>query len=338
MRLVPNLPKEWFTPWENMKIYVWALKEPLANILDIDKFQKLPIQIINQTIPETRHITFIRHLESKYNEYKEIIKSDPNYQEFMNTPNTDRKKELAHILLQDFFTKVGIDYETWLSTKWHQDGEIYSRLYARLIKENPELFPDLIYVSPYLRTRLTAHYALKNIEWLDIDFSKLINEDKLEDLIVGSFHGRDVAIKVDERIRERDHGSNVAPSFIRDYRDWERGFHDMLTKKQREEIYYYTSPAWWESQVTTNARAKEFLLRNFEKEKYKNIQVYSHHLTMIWALLSIFGGSFQTFYKLNDLRRPANGSMTILSQIPETENWEKNKFRVSGYNLSIRDE
>lgn len=337
MRLVPNLPSSEFTKSPNMKLYVWWLQQPLLDILDMEKFQQLPINIITDQIPETRHITFVRHLESKYNEYKELITSNPDYQEFMTTTNIDRKKELAQILLKDFFEQVGIDYETWLSQQWHQEWEILSKLYAKLIKSNPSLFPDLIYVSPYLRTRLTTHYMLKNIQWLDIDFEKMINEDKLQDLIVWSFNGHDIAIKMDERIRERDHGANVAPSFIRNFWDWDKWFHDLLTKLQREKVYYHTAPAWWESQVQTNARAKEFLIRNFEKNQFWNILVVSHHLLMIWALLSIFGWSFQTFYKLNELRRPANGSFTFLSQIPQTEIWQENKFRVSAYNLSLQE-
>lgn len=335
MRLVPHLPKDWFIAWPNIKFYVGSLQKPIFDILDMETFNQSPGNIIYEKIPDTKHITFVRHLESKYNEYKEIIKSDPQYNEFMTTEDISRKKELAPLLLQDFFRAVGIDYETWLSQKWHQQGEQISKTYAELIKKSPELFPDLICVSPYVRTRLTAHYFLKNIWWLDIDFDKLIDEGQLEDLIVWSFNNKDVVIKIDERIRERDHGSNIAPSFIRDFYDWEKSFHDLLTKEQREKIYYYTSPAGGESQVQTNARAKEFLLRHYEQNKPKNIQVFSHHLTEIWALLSIFWGSFQIFYRLNEMRKPANGSLTVLSQIPKTHVGQENKFRVSAYNLSL---
>ena len=87
------------------------------------KFQQLPANIINSKIPNTRHITFVRHLESKYNEYKELIKTNPDYQEFMRIHENvgtahdiklkmERKKALAGILLEDFFKEVGIDYET----------------------------------------------------------------------------------------------------------------------------------------------------------------------------------------------------------------------------------
>ncbi len=348
MRLVPNLPKEWFPNLDNIKLYVGSLQKPLHNILDMEKFKQLPANIIDTKTPNTRYITFVRHLESKYNEYKVLIKSNPDYQEFMNInvnidENNDikeklaRKNELAHVLLKDFFQEVGIDYETWLSRAGHEQWEQLSHVYAQLIKENPSLFPDLIYISPYIRTRQTAHYFLKGIKWLDIDFEKLINEDKLKDLIVWSFHGKDIAIKIDERIRERDHGSNIAPSFIRDFWDGEKWFHHLLTRKQREKIYYYTSPAGWESQVYTNARAKDFLSKIYEKVKYKNILCFSHHLEILWWVQSISGWSFETFYALNEMRKPANGSLTVFSQIPKTQKWDENKFRIAGYNLSLEE-
>lgn len=78
----------------------------------METFKQSPGKIIYEKISDTKHITFVRHLESKYNEYKETIKSDPQYNEFMTTKDISRKKELAPILLQDFFASVGIDYET----------------------------------------------------------------------------------------------------------------------------------------------------------------------------------------------------------------------------------
>ncbi|EKD24712.1 MAG: hypothetical protein ACD_80C00167G0010 [uncultured bacterium (gcode 4)] len=337
MRLVPNLPKKSFVAWPNIKLYTGSLQKPLLDILDMKDFDPAHGQIVTDNISETRHITFIRHLESKYNEYKFLIENNPDYQEFMQTEDIQRKNELAPILLKYFFDEISIEYETGLSTKWHQDGERIWKLYAELIQNSPELFPDLIYVSPYVRTRATAHYMLKYIQWLDMDFDKLIDEDKLQDLIVWSFQWKNVAIKIDERIRERDHGSNIAPYFIRNFQEGGNWYRDLLSKIQREKTYYYTAPLWGESQVQTNARAKEFLLRNFEKNEFKNIHVYSHHLLIVWALLSVFGWSFDTFYKLNELWRPANGSFTILSQIPKTKEGKENKFRVSGYNLSLQE-
>jgi len=338
MRLVQNLPKTEINTWEHMKLYLGALQKPLKEILDQNNIETYFNKLIQKEFPETRTITFIRHLESKYNEYKELIKKNPKYKQFNSEKDKKAKEELAQFLMKDFFEKVGIDYETDLSAQGHIQGEQLSKVYSKLIKQHPEIFPDIIYISPYLRTRLTANYLLKNIEGLDIDLNKLTDEDKLEDLIIGSFNNKAVTIKIDERIRERDHWSNISPSFLREYYGDKNGYRSLLTEKQNEKVHYYTAPEGGESQVQTNARAKTFLDTIYKKEEYQNIMVISHHLTIIWALLSIFWGSFQSFYTLNELRKPQNGSFTTITQIPETEAGQENKFRVSGYNLSLTEE
>lgn len=119
-----------------------------------------------------------------YNEYKEKIKSDPRYHEFLTTKDLRVKQDLVPGLLKDFFEGVGIDYETGLSTKGHEEGALLSKLYAQLIREHPEVFPDLIYVSPYVRTRTTAKYLLEGVEGLDIPFDHLLNQTTGEDLIL----------------------------------------------------------------------------------------------------------------------------------------------------------
>lgn len=205
------------------------------------------------------------------------------------------------------------------------------------MEQHPEIFPDLIYISPYLRTRLTANYLLKDVKGLDIDLGKLTEEEQLRDLILGSFNGRDIAIKIEERIRERDHGGNVAPNYVRDYLDGKKNATHLLTQKQRDQLHYYTAPEGGESQVAVNERTRNFLSKIYQKEEYKNILIVSHHLTIISALLSIFGGSFKSFTDIDELRRPKNGSFTFLSEIPKTEMGREKKFRVSGYNLSLEE-
>lgn len=75
----------------------------------------------------------------------------------------------------------------------------------------------MIVTSPYLRTRRTAHYFLKNIVGLDMDVDKLIDEESIDDMILGSFQGKDVVLQLSDEVRERDHGSDVAPSYLRKY-------------------------------------------------------------------------------------------------------------------------
>ncbi|HBB04345.1 TPA: hypothetical protein DCZ39_05655 [Patescibacteria group bacterium] len=98
-------------------MYTGSLQKPLLDILDMKDFDPAHGQIVTDNISETRHITFIRHLESKYNEYKFLIENNPDYQEFMQTEDIQRKNELAPILLKYFFDEISIEYETGLSTK-----------------------------------------------------------------------------------------------------------------------------------------------------------------------------------------------------------------------------
>ena len=95
-----------------MKLYTGGLQKPLLDILNKEKLKQLPITMVKDPIADTRRITFVRHLESKYNEYKEFLKQDSTHQEFLETSSRQRKEELVPILLKDFITEVGIDYET----------------------------------------------------------------------------------------------------------------------------------------------------------------------------------------------------------------------------------
>ena len=117
------MPKQPLNLGEQVKFYPGALQAPLASLLDTQPIEAAAMKVLHTVVPETRHITFVRHLESKYNEYKNLLKQDPNYQRFLQTQDPSEKEQLAQVLMRDFFEKVGIDYETNLSTIGHQQGE-----------------------------------------------------------------------------------------------------------------------------------------------------------------------------------------------------------------------
>jgi len=98
-----------------MKFYYGALQKSLHEILDTNTIETYPFKIIQQEFLETRTITFLRHFESKYNEYKQLIKENPIYQQFHSETDLTKKEQLAAILVADFFKNIGIDYETELS-------------------------------------------------------------------------------------------------------------------------------------------------------------------------------------------------------------------------------
>ena len=73
------------------------------------------------------------------------------------------------------------------------------------------------------------------------------------------------------------------------------------------------------------------------KDKHSQVLVVSHHLAIIAAVQSVFGGTFNTFFQLDKYWKPHNGSLTVLSQIPKTQSGQKNRIRVAGYNMMLKD-
>jgi hypothetical protein len=49
-------------------------------------------QLFWEKYPDTKNIVFVRHLESKYNEYKQAIKKNTTYKKFMTMENNDPEK------------------------------------------------------------------------------------------------------------------------------------------------------------------------------------------------------------------------------------------------------
>lgn len=337
VRLVPTLPWKNFEAAPNMKLYTWAMNSALFNTLEKERFQGINMNTIWERLPETKNIIFVRHLESMYNEYKEEIRKDPRYQEFNTTNDAERKFQLALQLLEDFRRAVWLDYSTWVSKKWHEQGELYGKLYADLIKANPDIFPTLIVVSPYLRTRITAHYFLKYIDGLDLDINRLIDPKNSRDLILGQFQWKPVAIKIMERIRERDHGSDIAPSFLRDFIASHSPFSPqpwLLSEDADDLSYYYGAPLWGESQVQVTERVRS-ALASLMSEPNMNILAISHHIAILAVMNILFGWSHNTYYMLDKNWRPKNWGLTIVSQIPTTQSGQSDKLRVAWYNLQL---
>ena len=350
IRLEQKIPSPEFQAGPNMKLYPTALQDELFDLLDQDIVSNMSINTIFENMETTNNIIFVRHLESKYNEYKNKVIKTGNYKKFQEATNQEEKLKVAEQLLWEFFQEVWIDYATDISEEGKKQGEELGRNYAKLIAEKPALFPTRIYVSPYLRTKKTCHYMLKYVEWLDLDIDILIDPDNMMDMVIGKFQWKEVILKMDDRIRERDHGKNIAPTFLKKTIEWnnlENFGAEKLPYMQKQQLWYYTNPAWWESQVEVSQRIKSFLKSiklklmlweiKEEKDKHNQVLVVSHHLAIIAAVQSVFGWTFNTFFQLDKYWKPNNWSITILSQIPETQSGQKDRIRVWAYNMMLKD-
>ena len=336
VKLNPIMPKETFEAGPNMKLYPWAMRPALLNALNKESFKWIDISQIWDSFPECKNITFVRHLESIYNDYKKVIREDPKYIEFNETEDPEKKWDLARELLHHYRKNIGVDFSTGISEEGKRQWETYGKLYAELVNANPEIFPTLIIISPYWRTRMTAHYFLKYVKWLEIELDKLIDPNNKQDLIIGKFQWKDISIRLSNRVRERDHGSAVAPSFLREYIDSTDPYSPsaLLSEDEEDIQYYFNAPIWGESQVQVEDRIK-VELNSIMTEKHQNILVVSHHIAILAVLNTIFAGSMNTYYNIDRNRRPDNGSLTVISEIPMTQTGQKDKLRVSAYNLKL---
>jgi len=338
MNIIQNQPKEGFPSSPNMKLYTWALSEWLKEILDLWWISQLPVNVVQDSHESSQQIIFVRHLESAYNDYKNWIESLPIYKEFLLEEDKDKKIKLAEQMIEQFQEKVWWDYRTHLSQNWHQQWEELSSYFAEYYHNNPWEFPRYIMVSPYLRTRLTSWYILKQIQWLDLNIDLLTKDyETLPDMICGSFWGEDVVLKFDDRIRERDFGTFNAPSFLRKfYNDLSNPSSSQNTNRTQRlwQDYFTNASFWWESQQNVNVRVKQFL-ESCSKKSIKQILVVSHHLAIIAAVQSVFSGSIYMYQALDTYRKPKNWSLTVFEQIKKTQKWRTDRIRVWSYNLQL---
>ncbi len=352
MKIIPRQPWEWFTWWPNIKIYSWYLADEMKDILNVNKDEESSVKYVSEWPDGTmvpQHL-FIRHFESKYNEYKEKIKTTESRHNFLTETDRKHKEELYNILCHDFYNNVGIDARTWLSDRGIEQGKEAGRFWSEFFKKNPHFFPDRIVISPYLRTKLTAYYSLRDTG-LDMDFSLL---EKPFDTVhnpsswveIGSFHGKDVVIKFSEQIRERDHGKMGAPhmftkvmnQFNREHnipQTMEEYMSSLLSKGEYDEEHYYKTLLGWESQTQVNARAAQYL-HNLKHSNDKMTMNFTHHLVKIGLLLKTMWWGYPNFRNFDDHYRPTNGSLSVITKIPKTQSWQEDKMRFSLYNAELQ--
>lgn len=333
-----QLPSDDIKPmWPNFKLYTWALWKDLLSIVDQHALSKFPITQVSDHSDPLQQIVLVRHLESNYNAYKRDIFSSQLYDAFVNEPDLVKKKPLAIQLLEDFRKNVWLDYSTNVSPKGHLEWEKLGANYASLIKQFPDHFPTRIIVSPYLRTRTTAHYFLKHIEWLDMPVDMLIEPKNVHDMLVGSFKGKDIVLQFSDDVRERDHGSDIAPSYLRRYMDSLSLFPGFagLPDEDNDQLYYYTSDGGGESQTQVNARGSRHFDSLTSDTQHKQNLVFTHHLFVLWCINTIVKWTYRTFFNVDHHRRPLNGSMTIFSKIYKTHMGQQDKLRVAWYNLIL---
>ncbi len=249
----------------------------------------------------------IRHDTSLYNVLKGKKKKDPLYLEFLKefkkNPESETTRALARLVSEKHALGVS-DAETPLADKTGRRPFAVGKAMRK--KFGKKGLPDIIFVSPYLRTWQTLAYLIRG--WPELDEIKIVEE---------------------ERIREQEHGLSLL------YNDW-RVFHALHPEQGRlfrlEGAYWYRYPQG-ENVPDVRARDRSWTTTLIREFAGKKILAITHHLNILGVRANFERWGSQKFIHVDETDKPDNCSLTVYEGNP---NKGKNgRFELKHYNWKL---
>lgn len=227
-------------------------------------------------------LTLIRHATSQYNQMKKDLDKDPLHQEFVRLFEADPTSSvcIAHaILLIEKYALKCSDFDTPLDDAGFEMARITSHNLKKMVTK-----PDVVFVSPYLRTMQTFE----------------VLKEGCPDL-------RGIPVVEEERIREQEHGLAGL------YNNW-RAFHVM--NPDQKKLFDMMGPYWYqypqgESVPILRERNRSWITTLIREYAGKRVLAITHHLTILAcrAQLERFGS--REFIRLDHEEKPLNCGVTI---------------------------
>lgn len=235
-----------------------------------------------------KSLTLIRHDTSAFNVLKGKKKDDASYRKFRRAYQRDlwsaESKKLALHIQEKFALDKG-DHNTPLA---RGAGFLASRVGKKL--KDVIAVPDVIFVSPYLRTRLTLGLIAEG--WPALQKVKTVEE---------------------ERIREQDAGLSLL------YNDW-RVFNVMHPEQEklrkRLNAYWYRYPQG-ENIPDVRERLRSWLGTLIRDYSGKNVLAITHHMAILALRANLERLGAEEFIRLDREEKPINCGVTIYRGRPE---------------------
>lgn len=233
------------------------------------------------------YLTLIRHDVSAYNQMKCAKQTNEDYQKFVEQFEKDCESPITKALAQEAWDIYALgkgDHNTPLAN----DG-IQARKVGESLRKELEL-PDVIFVSPYLRTKETLRMLMEG--WPELESVKVVEE---------------------ERIREQEHGLAIL------YNDW-KIFYSMYPEQKKlfdlEGDYWYR---WPQGENVPDVRMRvrswfDTLVRDYSDKK---VLVVTHHLTILSLRAALERMSAEEFLALNKTEKPINAGVTKYKGDPD---------------------
>lgn len=236
--------------------------------------------------PET--LSLIRHDTSVYNVLKPQKDASPVYREFIKAydknPDSDESHRLA-IEIKGQFSLSCADHNTPLA----KGSGIQAETMAKNLKNKIGL-PDIIFVSPYQRTKATLERMTKG--WPELGKVKTVME---------------------ERITEQDHGLALL------YNDW-RVFNvlypDQRELYNRQGSYRYRYPQG-ENIPDVRERLHSWMNTVIRDYKEQDVLAVTHHLSILAFRANLERLDEDEFLRLDKEEKPINAGVTIYKGKPD---------------------
>jgi broad specificity phosphatase PhoE len=229
-------------------------------------------------------LILVRHDVSKYNILKHKKAEDELYKRFVASfeqrPDGAMTQELAKLVEEKFAMGVS-DFETSLvdpdSPDAQKVGKVLSEQFA---------LPDIIFVSPFLRTRQTLQGLIKG--WPELENVKIVLE---------------------ERLREQSHGLSSL------YNDW-RIFQALHPPQKQlydlDGIYWYCYPQG-ENVPMVRERIRSWLSTLTRDFSGYRVLAVTHHLSILSVRANLERLDAQEFVRLDQEEKPINLGVTLYS-------------------------
>jgi broad specificity phosphatase PhoE len=240
-------------------------------------------------------VMLIRHDTSAYNVLRAKKNQDPVHarfvEEFEKDPTSKKTVNLAKTVHKKYALGVS-DANTLLADKEGCQAFDTGKSLRKLKTE----IPDVIFVSPYLRAKLTLEHIIRG--WPALHKVRVHEED---------------------RIREQDHGLSLL------YNDW-RVFHTFHPDQRL--LYKLMGPYWYtypqgENVPDVRARNRSMLTtltRDFAGER---VLMVTHHLNILAMRANLERWDEKMFIYKDENEKPINSGVTLYRGYPNkgTNGW-----------------
>lgn len=278
---------------------------------------------MNPLLP--RSVTLIRHGESAHNILAAQKEHEPVFQKFVRSyaknMTSRRTKDLAK-KVQKLFPREWGEHNIPLTEEGIRQSRITGQKLGVMIPP-----PDIIFCSPYKRTRETLEQMIdgwpKN-GYVASPRSYLPEGSPGYKEVQHSSEISDVKIIYDPLLREQEHGLGIV---FNDWRAFQSFMPEQKTYRELKNPYWYKYPQG-ESIVSVQQRLDIFDLKYASLCAGKDVFIIAHHRTILSYRMNKEGLSDEDYLRIEEAEAPVNCGVTIFRNTGE-------KLELEHYNKCL---